>query len=736
MEDERTIPDWIAVGRTILLPKSEDLSDRTNYRPITCLITMYKLFTGLMAKNMKQHAMKNELWDENQMGTREGTLGTVDHLLVDRAVLREIVEKRRSADIVYYDYRKAYDLVPHQWMEIVLHWMGFNCQTRKTFRKLQSLWRTRLEIVDDGKKIMGRIQRFKRGFFQGDSLSPVVFCLCEVPLGIMMSKTNGYRFGNRKEDGEVRVTHSYYIDDLRTIQESKGKQELINETVTRMSKDIGMEFGVKKCAELKFTKGKMEHSNGLEMFEERIRTLNPGEEEFYTFLGIPEGEGQLDKEAKKKAIEEVTKRVEDLCNLELYERNLIKSINSRALSVLAYGMNVVEYTKEELQSVDRKIRGILTRKGMIWRQSSNERLYMPITEGGRGLKSARDVYYLTKARVACYMSFSRDEKIAQVFNIERNREGKSMLRAVENEYIRLGKEVKFERSKVMIENQEITKCEEAKRKLKRLLTEATQEHRQTKYKLKKLHPVNWNLQSKESWSWLRKNLDPKLVGLVIALQEQIVPTRWYKNIQGLSSKDTCRLCGKYTETVDHILGGCAVLASIEYTKRHDQTLMVLMVEIMKKFELIDGKAVWYRIWAKPKEVVENSKAKIWWNYEWQTPHHCTNRRPDMVVMEKAEKKIWIIDMACPLEKNIEAKEQEKRQKYQQLAEEIRTMYPEHGVRVVPVVVGCLGGVGSLCKHIGEVLKCEEKEARRTVMEMQRATIIGTAAVWRRATKQQ
>ena len=116
-----------------------------------------------------------------------------------------------------------------------------------------------------------------------------------------------------------------------------------------------------------------------------------------------------------------------------------------------------------------------------------------------------------------------------------------MLTEIENEYIRFDKRVKFERNRITIDGREITEYEEAKKELKRQLVSATQEHGQRKYKSKKLHPGIWNLQHKDSWNWLRQNVDPRLVGLMIAMQEQVIPTRWYKKIQGLASIDTCRL---------------------------------------------------------------------------------------------------------------------------------------------------------------------------------------------------
>ena len=42
------IPDWLTQGQTVLLPKTDGLSNEKNYRPITCLITCYKIFTGMI----------------------------------------------------------------------------------------------------------------------------------------------------------------------------------------------------------------------------------------------------------------------------------------------------------------------------------------------------------------------------------------------------------------------------------------------------------------------------------------------------------------------------------------------------------------------------------------------------------------------------------------------------------------------------------------------------------------
>ena len=43
-------PDWLTDGLTYLLPKTEETKNPKNYRPITCLSTMYKILTSILAE--------------------------------------------------------------------------------------------------------------------------------------------------------------------------------------------------------------------------------------------------------------------------------------------------------------------------------------------------------------------------------------------------------------------------------------------------------------------------------------------------------------------------------------------------------------------------------------------------------------------------------------------------------------------------------------------------------------
>ena len=59
--------------------------------------------TGVIAKYMREHTMKNEIWDEDQPGTVEGVLGTVDQSIIDTCIKEEAKQYHRNLAVALYD---------------------------------------------------------------------------------------------------------------------------------------------------------------------------------------------------------------------------------------------------------------------------------------------------------------------------------------------------------------------------------------------------------------------------------------------------------------------------------------------------------------------------------------------------------------------------------------------------------------------------------------------------------
>ena len=86
----------------------------------------------------------------------------------------------------------------------------------------------------------------------------------------------------------------------------------------------------------------MVRGEGLEVLEERMKTMAPDENEIYKFLWIKQADGIKIKKVFKQVKSEVNKRVKMLTNTELNDVNLVRAINTKVIPVVAYPMNDVE----------------------------------------------------------------------------------------------------------------------------------------------------------------------------------------------------------------------------------------------------------------------------------------------------------------------------------------------------------------------------------------------------------
>lgn len=83
-------------------------------RPITCLNTMYKLLTTVLAEMLLDHVTRKGILPEEQKAMRRGRRGCLDALVIDGAVSREAQVHKQSLSTAWFDYMKAYDMVPQK----------------------------------------------------------------------------------------------------------------------------------------------------------------------------------------------------------------------------------------------------------------------------------------------------------------------------------------------------------------------------------------------------------------------------------------------------------------------------------------------------------------------------------------------------------------------------------------------------------------------------------------------
>ena len=97
--------------------------------------------------------------------------------------------------------------------------------------------------------------------------------------------------------------------------------------------------------------------------------------------------------------------------LKLNGENLVRGVNTWAVSPLRYSAGFVSWRKSELQAIDRKTRKLLTIYGALHPKSDEDRLYVPRKEGGRGWISIEDCVELAIRGLEVYVHGSVERLI-------------------------------------------------------------------------------------------------------------------------------------------------------------------------------------------------------------------------------------------------------------------------------------------------------------------------------------
>lgn len=172
-------------GRTVLIQKDPAKNAQaSNYRPITCLPMMWKLLTGIMGEKLYHHLERNGLLIDEQKGCRKGSRGTKDQLLVDKAILKNFRRGLTNLSMAWIDYKKAYDMVPHSWILKCLEMVGAAKNIISIISNSMVNWKT---VLTSGGTVLGQVD-IRRGIFQGDSLSPLLFIVIMLPLTLVLRK--------------------------------------------------------------------------------------------------------------------------------------------------------------------------------------------------------------------------------------------------------------------------------------------------------------------------------------------------------------------------------------------------------------------------------------------------------------------------------------------------------------------------------------------------------------------
>ena len=679
---EGTPPEWMTTGRTVLIPKDPRKGNvPSNYRPITCLPIMYKVLTAIISASIYKHLEEQNVIPWEQKGCGKGSRGTKDQLIIDKSIMKDCKNRRTNLVMGWIDYKKAYDMVPHSWITSVLELLKISGNTRKFIKGSMERWNT---ILENNGQQLGKVH-IRRGIFQGDSLSPLLFVMTMIPLTHVLRKVRP-AYSTRKKN---KINHLLYMDDLKLYGKSQNDIASLINTVRIYSNDIGMEFGLDKCATITMKRGKLSEGVEVELPEGgEIHQIEDNEE--YKYLGVLEADDIKHNKMKEKIYEEYKDRLKRILKSKLKSGNLFHAINTWAVSLYRYGAGIVQWTKDELKQIDRRTRKLITLYRGMHPRSDVDRMYVEREKGGRGLTSIEDTVKYESHSLKKYAETSLVEVIRNSADI------------------------------ITTDEEGMTRSEYRNHQKRTRLQEWTEKPMNGQFIRQTQEDA-----TPETWIWIKRgSLKRETESLIVAAQDQALRTNYRKaKIEKSTTDSKCRLCKTRDETVSHLTSECSKIAQTEYKHRHDKVAAAVHWSICKKHDLPHTNK-WYDHRAIP--VIENEKVKLLWDFNIQTDKIIEARRPDLVLVNKETKECQIIDVAIPGDTRVTKKEEEKIEKYRELGFEIGRLW-EVRPKVIPIVIGALGTISNrLISYLAEV------GVEMSFETIQKTTILGTAQILRKA----
>ena len=321
--------------------------------------------------------------------------------------------------MAWIDYKKAYDSVSHSWIREVLKIYKINDTVRNFLVGCMGKWKVNLTLNYEKGIITIPEVEIKRGIFQGDSLSPLLFVLALNPLSALINNLdNGYRINSRREKQSKEITHLFYMDDLKLF--SPNRQETVKqiEVVKRFSDDINMEFGLDKCAFLTLRRGRRIDTENIQVDDKIIEQLEQAD--VYKYLGIEESERIEQGKMKEKIRKEYVRRLKMILKSQLKARNKTLAIKTLAIPVITYSCGIVDWFQVELNQLDITTRKMFHAHKSIYKGQYISRMYTKRTEGGMGMTEIDAIYKKEIVGIGKYLETNQNIFMQWVLEHERN----------------------------------------------------------------------------------------------------------------------------------------------------------------------------------------------------------------------------------------------------------------------------------------------------------------------------
>ena len=307
-------PEIFKISKIIPIHKSGIVDNVDNYRPISLLSTLSKVFEKLIHNRIYKFIKKHNILSDCQFGF-QWNRSCIDALINFTEEMRSVSDKKKKGYAFFVDLKKAFDSISHEILLKKLEHYAFRNYVREFFG---SYLENRRQFVYTN-NLESKILQNNYGVPQGSVLGPLLFLL----------------YINDLSDYCKEIQNVLFADDTTLLHSETSYSKKFQQTILcseKWFKNNSLTVNEKKSAFMRFGSNKITNITFC-------NTVIPSSHEF-KYLGIT-----IDKNLKIEThIRNIEKKLSKFCGLVYKARhyftkeNIIKFYNSYARSLIQYGI--------------------------------------------------------------------------------------------------------------------------------------------------------------------------------------------------------------------------------------------------------------------------------------------------------------------------------------------------------------------------------------------------------------
>ena len=243
-----TYPDSWCNACIVPIHKNGSTEDPDNYRGISLLSCISKIFTKIINKRLLKWAIENHKMYEEHGGFRKGK-STADHIFILQSLNSKYISKKKGRCYnIFVDFSKAFDTVPHLHMFYRMINEGLH---GRVMNVLQNMYIKLKSCVYSG--CLSEYFQCSVGTRQGCILSPFLF-IFYLNEYIMMNKENHCKDVYVDENFH-NVNMLLYADDLVLIGDTIGNVQKSLNVLSNFCKKWGLRVNMIKTKMIVYRNG-------------------------------------------------------------------------------------------------------------------------------------------------------------------------------------------------------------------------------------------------------------------------------------------------------------------------------------------------------------------------------------------------------------------------------------------------------------------------------------------------